>query len=196
MTADATTSRETVPARRRSRTRELVSAALIAALMAGTSWMTINFGPVPFTLQTVFVVLAAVLLAPEWAFASMAVYLAIGAAGVPVFAGGVGGIGAFTLPTGGFLVAFPIAAGLGSLTYRALRRLPGAARTIAAPVVTVLVVEAVIYAIGVPWLMATTGMVAGKALAIAVVPFLLPDTIKAIVAVVIATAVRRALADG
>lgn len=184
------------PTGRRSRTRQMVSAALIAALMAGTSWVTVNLGPVPFTLQTVFVVLAAVLLAPQWAAASMGVYLVLGAAGVPVFAGGTGGIAAFTLPTGGFLIAFPIAAGLGSLAFRALRRRPGAAGAIVAPIVTVLVVEATIYAVGVPWLAAMTGMSMSKALAVAMLPFLVPDTLKAIVAVIIATAVGRALTEG
>ncbi|MDR3687161.1 MAG: biotin transporter BioY [Coriobacteriia bacterium] len=180
---------------RRSRTRELVSAALVAALMAATSWIQIKFGPVPFTLQTVFVVLAALLLAPEWAAASMGVYLVLGAVGLPVFAGGVGGFAAFTLPTGGFLVAFPVAAGLGALAYRGVRRAPGAMGEIGAAVVTVLVVEAVIYAIGIPWLVVTTGMPVGAAAGVALLPFLVPDAIKAAAAVVIATAVRRASGD-
>jgi biotin transport system substrate-specific component len=180
---------------RRSRTRELASAALIAALMAGTSWIQLKLGPVPFTLQTVFVVLAAVLLAPEWAAASMGVYLVLGAAGLPVFAGGVGGLGTFALPTGGFLIAFPVAAALGSLAYRGLRRIPGAGGALVAAVGVALVVEVVIYVIGVPWLMATTGMPVGKAVAVAMLPFLAPDVIKAAVAVVIATAVQRALSN-
>ena len=196
MTEATTTSTVPTSARRRSRTRELVSAALIAALMASTSWITLTLGPVPFTFQTIFVVLAAMLLAPEWAAVSMAVYLVLGAAGVPVFAGGVGGIAALTLPTGGFLVAFPIAAGLGSLAYRALRRAPGATGIVAAPVVAALVIEAVVYALGVPWLIWTTHMPAGNAVAVAMLPFLVPDAAKATVAVVIATAVRRALAEG
>jgi biotin transport system substrate-specific component len=181
---------------RRSRTSELVSAALVAALMAATSWIQLKFGPVPFTLQTVFVVLAAVLLGPEWAAGAMGVYLVLGAVGLPVFAGGVGGVAAFTLPTGGFLVAFPVAAGLGALVYRALRRIPGTPGRVIAPVATVLVVEAALYAIGVPWLMATTGMPGGKAIAIAMLPFLLPDVAKAGAALVIATAVQRASSDG
>jgi biotin transport system substrate-specific component len=196
MSEGATNSNLTASAGRRSRTRELVSAALVAALMAGTSWIQFSLGPVPFTLQTVFVVLAAVLFAPEWAFASMAVYLALGAAGVPVFAGGASGIAAFTLPTGGFLVAFPVAAALGSMAYRALRRVPGVAGSAGAPAVAVLVVEAVIYAIGVPWLVRTTGMPASKAVAVAMLPFLIPDAIKAVIAVIIATAVGRALSEG
>jgi biotin transport system substrate-specific component len=181
---------------RRSRTRDMVSAALIAALMAGTSWIQIKFGPVPFTLQTVFVVLAALLLAPEWAAASMGVYLVLGAVGLPVFAGGASGLAAFALPTGGFLVAFPVAAALGSLAYRAALRIPGRKGELAAAVIAVLVVEAVIYAIGVPWLIATTGMAASKAVAVALLPFIVPDIIKGIATAIIAAAVKRALTDG
>ena len=193
MTVD--TPRVTAFPTRRSRTRELVSAALIAAMMAATSWIEIKFGPVPFTLQTVFVVLAALLLAPEWAAASMGVYLVLGAVGLPNFAGGVGGFAAFTLPTGGFLVAFPVAAGLGALVYRSLRSAPGAGGEVGATIAAVLVVEVVIYAIGVPWLIVTTGMTAGVALGVALLPFLIPDAIKAAAAVVIATGVRRASSD-
>lgn len=192
----ADTMRTTSSSIRRTRTRELVSAALIAALMAGTSWIQIKFGPVPFTLQTAFVVLAAVLLAPEWAAASMGLYLVLGAVGLPVFAGGVGGFAAFTLPTGGFLLAFPVAAGLGSLAYRAARHLPDPAGMVVAAVAAVAVVEMVIYAIGVPWLVFTTGLPASKALAVAMLPFLAPDIIKAVIAVIIATAVQRALSEG
>ena len=180
---------------RRSRTRELVSAALLAAMMAATSWIQIKFGPVPFTLQTAFVVLAALMLAPEWAAASMGVYLVLGAVGLPIFAGGVGGFAAFGLPTGGFLVAFPFAAGLGALTYRAARRIPGKAGSIGAPFVAVIVVEVVIYSIGVPWLIATTGMPVSGAIAVAMMPFLVPDAIKAGAAWVIATAVKRTTGD-
>ncbi|HEY5539996.1 MAG TPA: biotin transporter BioY, partial [Coriobacteriia bacterium] len=92
--------------------------------------------------------------------------------------------------------AFPIAAGLGSLAYRALRRAPGATGIVAAPVVAALVIEAVVYALGVPWLIWTTHMPPGNAVAVAMLPFLVPDAAKATVAVVIATAVRRALAEG
>ena len=189
------TPRATAFPARRSRTRELVPAALLAAMMAATSWIEIKFGPVPFTLQTVFVVLAALLLAPEWAAASMGVYLVLGAVGLPIFAGGVGGFAAFTLPTGGFLVAFPVAAGLGALAYRSVRRIPRAGGEVGATIAAVLVVEVVIYAVGVPWLIVTTGMPVGAALGVALVPFLVPDAIKAAAAVVIATAVRRASGD-
>jgi biotin transport system substrate-specific component len=66
--------------------------------------------PVPFTLQTFFVLLAGALLGKRGGLMSMGVYLAIGAIGAPVFSGGTFGISRILGPTGGYLLAFPIAA--------------------------------------------------------------------------------------
>jgi len=177
-----------------NRTRNLTLAALLAAMTAGTAWLSIPFGPVPVTLQTTFVLLAGLLLAPGWAAASMGLYLALGAAGLPVFSGGQGGVATLVGPTGGFLVAFPIAAAAVSWVYRALRaEQTGGARSWLAALVAVLVGEVVIYTIGVPWLMSQLGISLGQALMAAVVPFLLPDAIKAVLAMVLAQSIERAL---
>jgi biotin transport system substrate-specific component len=177
----------------RSRTYDLATAALLAALMAGTSMITIPFGPVPVTLQTTFVVLAALLLAPGWAAASMTVYLVLGAVGLPVFAGAAGGLGALLGPTGGFLVAFPIAAAAGAFVMHLGSGERSAIREPGTTVMAAVVVEIVIYAIGIPWLMVQTGMPLSKAFAVAVLPFVIPDVLKIAIAVVIARAVNRAM---
>jgi len=66
--------------------------------------------PIPITGQTFGVLLAAVLLGQWWSGISMAMYLGLGAAGVPWFNGGTGGIAAITGPTGGYLIGFVLAA--------------------------------------------------------------------------------------
>ncbi len=66
--------------------------------------------PVPVTLQTLFVLLAGALLGPWLGAGAMATYLALGAVGLPVFAGGGSGLPWLLGPTGGYLVAFPAAA--------------------------------------------------------------------------------------
>jgi len=173
------------------RTRSLVIASLLAAMMAATSWIAVPlFGPVPVTLQTVFVLLAGLLLTPGWAAASMGLYLALGVAGLPVFAQGQSGIAAILGPTGGFLLAFPMAAAAASFAFGTLR---GRGPALLAPVAAVVAAEVVTYAAGVPWLVAQTGLPLGKAVAAALVPFLVPDAIKAAFAVALATAVRKAL---
>lgn len=181
----------------RSRVREMTTAALVAALIAGTAWMTVRVGPVPFTLQSMFVLLAGLLLRPGWAAASMGIYLLLGAVGLPVFSGGQSGLGTLMGPTGGFLLAFPIAAAALSAV-RGLSAKTGSftTRRAVADIEGVVVAEFLVYLIGVPWLMVSTGMDFGKAFAAAVVPFLLPDAAKAVMAIVVAGAVRRARSHG
>lgn len=177
-----------------ARTRSLTTAAVVAALVAGTSWITVTAGPVPFTLQTTFVLLAALLLTPGWAAASMCVYLVLGAAGLPVFSHGQAGLGALLGPTGGFLVGFPVAAALASAAYRALAR-ASASRglRLGAALAAVVVGELALYAVGLPWLAHQAGISLAKAAAVACVPFLVPDALKASVAVAAAGALERAL---
>ena len=75
------------------RTLDLATAALVTALIAASAWLTLPLGAVPVTLQVFFVVLAALLLPPGWAAASMLAYVVLGAAGLPVFSGAQGGSG-------------------------------------------------------------------------------------------------------
>jgi len=95
------------------RLRLLVSAALMAAVTAVCSLIAIPnplIPGVPFTLQVFAVCLTGALLPPRWAFAAEAVYLLLGAAGLPVFAGGASGAGVLFTVTGGFLWSYPFAA--------------------------------------------------------------------------------------
>jgi biotin transport system substrate-specific component len=66
--------------------------------------------PVPFTLQTFFVLLSGAILGKHGGVLSMGVYLVLGAIGAPVFSGGTLGISRILGPTGGYLLAFPLAA--------------------------------------------------------------------------------------
>lgn len=64
------------------------------------------FSPVPFTMQVFFTLLAGVLLGPAIGTASQALYLVLGAAGIPVFSGSVAGLAYLMGPTGGYLISF------------------------------------------------------------------------------------------
>ena len=72
--------------------------------------IAIPVNPVPFTLQTMIVLLAGALLGPKNGACSQLVYLAAGVVGIPVFAGGTLGIAILFGPTGGYLLAFPFGA--------------------------------------------------------------------------------------
>ncbi|MDZ4063077.1 MAG: biotin transporter BioY, partial [Coriobacteriia bacterium] len=95
-----------------SRTHTIAVAALLAALLAASAWITIPIGAVPVTLQVFVVLLAGLVLSPGSAAAAVGVYLLLGTAGVPVFSGGTGGFGVLLGPTGGYLVGFFFAAPL------------------------------------------------------------------------------------
>ncbi len=174
----------------RSRVQNLVAAALIAAIMAALGPFAVTVGTVPITLQIFPVVLAALLLPAEWATLAMGVYLVLGAAGVPVYAHGAGGLGVLFGPTGGYIVGFVLGALAGALTRRAIAAaFERAIADVAASVVTV----AVVYLVGWAWLaFGPTHMSAIAAFIGGVAPFLIPDLIKGAVAIVVATAVRRA----
>jgi biotin transport system substrate-specific component len=85
----------------------IVSFAILTAIGAQ---FEIPLKPVPLTLQTFFVLLSGAFLGKRNGFLSMSLYLLLGAAGLPVFAGASFGFVTFVGPTGGYLLAFPFAA--------------------------------------------------------------------------------------
>lgn len=178
------------PAVRPLRTRDMVAAALVVALMAATAWFAIPLGAVPVTLQTFCVVLAALLLPAPWALGAMAAYVALGAAGVPVFAHGQAGLGVIVGPTGGYLIGFVAGAWLGALAREWVR--PLGPRQVVADIACAVVVVGVIYAVGWAQLAIVMGLGPLPSFVAGVLPFIGPDALKAAVAVVIAVAVRRA----
>ncbi len=96
----------------RKKLKGMVFAALFAALTGAVAWFKIPlpFTPVPITLQTLMVLLSGTVLGPYYGALSMVIYLALGAIGLPVFAGGSSGAGSLLGPTGGYLFSYPVAA--------------------------------------------------------------------------------------
>ena len=92
-----------------SRLKMFLLASLIATLTAVGVVIRVPMIPVPFTLQTFFVLLSGNLLGPYWGAVSMIVYILLGLVGLPVFAGG-SGLGIVLSPTFGYLISFPVAA--------------------------------------------------------------------------------------
>jgi len=97
-------------------TKEITLVAIFPALMAATSWLTIPIGiGAPITLQTLFVMMAGLILGKKLGTISVFVYVMLGAIGIPVFAGMQGGIGVILGPTGGFIIAFILMAYLSGI---------------------------------------------------------------------------------
>jgi biotin transport system substrate-specific component len=93
----------------------LVAGASLLTAAAAQIAVPVPWSPVPLTAQTFAVLLSGAALGSRRGFASQALYLAQGAAGLPVFAGGMGGAPVFVGPTAGYLLAFPLAAALTGL---------------------------------------------------------------------------------
>ena len=173
-----------------SRIRDLTAIALLAALLAVCSWLTVPFGPVPFTMQTFAVFAALGLLGGRRGTVAILVYLCLGLVGLPVFSGFSGGVGQLVGPTGGYLIGFVI----GGLVYWAFtaRRAVGPVRM----AVGLILALAVCYAFGTVWFLTvyTGGGSAGTlggALALCVFPYLLPDAIKLALAMLLVRRVGR-----
>lgn len=172
------------PAEEATPLRPMVYASLFAALTAAGAYLFVPIGPVPIVLQNLFVFLAGLLLGSRWGLASVAVYLLAGICGLPVFAGGTGGIGRFAGPTGGFLLGYlPVVFLVGWIAERKPARMP---RDVAAMALGAVA----LYTCGVPWLMMVTGMPFEKAVAAGMLPFLAGDALKIAAAALIAKSVR------
>ncbi|HEY9563627.1 MAG TPA: biotin transporter BioY [Nocardioides sp.] len=112
---------------RRTSTSTPTDIALIsgfAALIAVAAILpAINVaGPVPITLQTFAVLLAGAALGAVRGFLAVLLYIAVGAAGVPIFSGGAAGLGVLSGPTAGYLFGFAFAAALCGLIVQSLPR--------------------------------------------------------------------------
>ena len=161
-----------------------VYSSLFVALIAVGAFIAIPMGPVPIVLQNMFVLLAGLLLGPLWGLACVAVYLVIGLAGLPVFAGGTSGLGKLFGPTGGYLLGYlPCVVITGGISR-------GLSKTPAFDILAMVMGSLIVYAAGVPWLKAVTGMSLEKALMAGMVPFLIGDALKIIAAAFIAKALR------
>jgi biotin transport system substrate-specific component len=172
-----------------TRTRQMTAAALIAALLAASAFVTVPLQPVPITFQVLVVILAALLLEPGWAAAAVGVYLLLGTAGAPVFAGMRGGFGVLLGPTGGYLWGFLFGATLASVFRKRARGTitPGFFDAVSAVIVVI-----VVYFAGWLWLARVAHLGLGAAAVAGVLPFLPLDALKAVAAVVVAAALRRA----
>ena len=160
-----------------------------AAAVAAASQIAIPlpWTPVPITLQPMLVILAGMFLGPVAGAASMALYLAAGAVGLPVFTPiGAPGVARFFGPTGGYLIAYPVAAYVAGILSQRATSLGG--RWVAG-----VAGIAVIYLGGIAQLTLISGSMT-RALQLGVTPFAALDVVKAFVAAAI-TAPRSARRD-
>jgi biotin transport system substrate-specific component len=172
----------------RTAQRQAMLAALFVAVTAVAAQLSFTIpalSAVPFTLQVLAVVLTGALLPPRWAFAALAVYVLLGAFGVPVFAGGRAGFAVLLGPTGGYLFSYPVAAA-------AVARLAG--RSFARVLLATFAGLLIIYVGGAGWAIVVGGRGALQVLTGWVLPFIPYDLVKIVLASLLAVRIRAALA--
>jgi biotin transport system substrate-specific component len=159
------------------RKREIVLILVSSWLVALTAQIVIPLQPVPITGQTFGVLLIGALLGRKRGTLALLTYLAQGGMGLPVFAGGTGGLARLAGPTGGYLIGFVVAAFVvGWLSEK------GWDRRFTTTAIAMLIGNAVIYALGLPWLAAFVGWEA--VLRVGLFPFIGGDLLKVILAAV------------
>ena len=159
----------------------MVWTALMASLIAVGSFLSIPLGPVPFSMQPLFIMLAGFLLGWPHGMIAALLFVAAGSIGLPVFAGGKSGLAVLFGPTGGYLIGFVLAAGaIGLLTQaRKTEQTPGWALGLLAGLAGL----ALLYACGVLNLIRVLDIGWHKALTIGFLPFILQDLVKLVMAV-------------
>ena len=180
---------------RRPTTRNTVLIAVFAGLIAAMGLVppiSIGFIPVPITLQTLGVMLAGAMLGPVRGMLSALIVVLLASSGLPILAGGRGGLGVLVGPTGGYLVGWiPGAAIVGLLVkYWAIKVRLTALRYVTVAISALVGGVLVIYAVGVPWTSVVTGLPLAAS-ALGSIAFLPGDVIKAVLTGMVAVTVHR-----
>jgi biotin transport system substrate-specific component len=178
-TAVAVQPRVLADAAPRVRARDLVLVLAAVALTAASAQIVIHVPglTVPITGQTFAVLLSGAALGANRGAAAMGLYLLLGLVGLPVYAGGAHGSDVVFGASGGYLFGFLVAGWVVGRLAEA--RMDRSLRT-ALPLF--LIGEAIIYAVGVPWLAISAHMDLGTAISQGLTPFLAGDAIKALLA--------------
>lgn len=173
--------------------KELSYIGAFTALTAILSQIAVPlpFTPVPLSLGLLAVYATALLLKTRAAMLSQICYLLIGAAGIPVFANFRGGLSALLGPTGGYLIAYPIVAGIVSL---ALSRAADGITFRLKAVAALVTAQIVLYLFGTVWLSVSTNNTFTATLALAVYPYIPLDLAKIAASVVVILPLRFRLA--
>lgn len=163
--------------------KDLCITALFAAVTAICAQIIIPlpFSPVPISFGMVGLYTAAIFLPPRCAVLSQVCYLILGAAGLPVFGGFKGGIGALLGPTGGYLLVYPIMAAIVSCTLNsgwALQKNYGRKRVLINGTIAICAAHFLLYLGGTIWLCAITGNTFMTGLSLGVFPYIPLDIVK------------------
>ncbi|WP_026486553.1 biotin transporter BioY [Caldanaerobius polysaccharolyticus] len=170
--------------------KEMAYAGLFAAITAVMAQISIPlpFTPVPITFQVLAVCMAGAVLGSKLGALSMLVYDLLGAIGIPVFAGFKGGFSAIVGPSGGYIIAFPVAAFFAGYI---LERAKGYNKLMS--FISMFVGLVLIYLVGMVQLAVVAKMSLLKAFYAGVVPFVPLDIVKVVIAALVVEPLRKSI---
>lgn len=171
--------------------RNLTHIALFAALIAVLGLIpkiTLASG-IPITAQSMGIMLCGAVLGARRGALAVLLFLALVAAGLPLLAGGRGGLGVFTTPWAGFLFGFLVAA---FVTGYVVEKWQGDNLTFIAGAAAVIGGIGALYLVAIPYYMVMKPAPLGEALLVAMAPFMPGDLIKAVLTGLITGALYRA----
>ncbi|MFR6559787.1 MAG: biotin transporter BioY [Weissella confusa] len=166
------------------RTRQLVLAAVFAAIIAILAPLSIPTGIVPLTVQTIIIPLIASIAATRVSFSAVAVYLLLGMIGMPVYAGWTSGVGIVIGPTGGYLIGmllFPLVID------------EGLSRSWPAMLLWNLIAAFLQLGFGTLWLAFVAKMAIETAVATGLIAFVIPTIIKVVIVVTLMVIIGRVM---
>jgi biotin transport system substrate-specific component len=164
----------------------VVCGSVLVALCAHIS-IPLIFTPVPLTMQNFAVLLLGLLMEPAAVVASMTLYLIEGASGLPVFTpNGPAGLLHLLGPSGGYLLAYPLVAGLASLLARRIRPVSFVTLAFSAAAASV-----ILYICGAAWFAVVAHLAPLATLKMTVLPFLPGDALKVVAAAAIAISLTK-----
>ncbi len=168
-------------------TYQMAVTALMAAVMCVLGPLSVPIGAVPISLTNLVICLTVWLLGPKFGTLSVAIYLALGAVGIPVFSGYGAGLAKLAGPTGGYLIGFLPMALIGGLFIEKSKGNP-----IVSGIGLVLGI-AVSYAFGTAWFVIQMQCELSYAMAVCVYPFIAFDLAKVVISCVVGALLRKRL---
>lgn len=176
---------------RHSKLKLMLQCAIFAAILCICSPLTVPVGPIPFSMAIFAVMLCAVILDLKSAIISVLVYLLLGICGLPIFSGGNPGLVAIPGPTGGYIWSFVLMVPVIAL-FRAIPVKKESLHLLTTFLGCVVAI-ALCYLCGTAQFSILAGKSFREALGVCVIPFIMPDLVKALAATVLGTAVRAIL---
>lgn len=170
-------------------TSTMVTIALVTAITCILAPLSIPIpmSPVPITLTNLVLLISIYILGTRNATISLLLYLLLGLVGLPVFSGFSGGVGKLAGPTGGYLIGFVFMVIIAGIF---VEKFPG---SMISHAVGMILATIVTYAFGTLWLSIQMGITFVAALSIGVLPYIVGDTIKIVVALIVGPLLKKRL---